>query len=108
MLRPSPARAMLWFTFVESLATILLERGVYFYTHDVLRLSERQNLLLAAAFGVAYVVGALASHGAAVRLGERRLLLAAQAALFALHGGLAFFPQAAALTVCFPLIGLLQ
>jgi MFS family permease len=108
MLRPSRARAMLWFTFIESLATILLERGVYFYTHDVLRLSERQNLLLAAAFGVAYVVGALASHGAAVRFGERRLLLAAQAALFALHGGLAFFPEAAALTVCFPLIGLLQ
>lgn len=108
MLRPSRARAMLWFTFIESLATILLERGVYFYTHDVLRLSERQNLLLAAAFGVAYVAGALASHGAAVRFGERRLLLAAQAALFALHGGLAFFPEAAALTVCFPLIGLLQ
>lgn len=108
MLRLSPARAMLWFTFIESLATILLERGVYFYTHDVLRLSERQNLLLATAFGVAYVVGALASHASAVRLGERRLLLAAQAALLVLHGGLAFFPNAAALAVCFPLIGLLQ
>ncbi|MDQ2643101.1 MAG: MFS transporter [Myxococcota bacterium] len=112
MLRPyatlAPARAMLWFTFIESLATILLERGVYFYTHDILRLGERDNLLLATAFGVAYVVGALASHAAALRLGERRLLLSAQAALFALHVGVAFFPDAATLAVCFPLIGLLQ
>jgi len=108
MHRFSPARAILWFTFVESLATILLERGVYFYTHDVLRLSERENLLLATAFGVAYVSGALASHGAAVRIGERRLLLSAQAALFLLHAGLAFVPDATALALCFPLIGLLQ
>src|SRR5688500_3272957 len=47
--RPSAAHAILFLTFVESLATVLLERGVYFYTHDVLDSSERDNLLLATA-----------------------------------------------------------
>ena len=104
----SPARAILLLSFAESLAAILLERGVYFYTHDILGLSERHNLLLAAAFGVAYVGGALLSQATAARLGERRLLVLSIALLLGVHLTLSSFPTAGVLSVAFPLIGLLQ
>jgi MFS family permease len=108
MSRFSPARAILALTFIESFGTILLERGVYFYTHDVLRMSETQNLWLAVGFGASYVLGALLSHRVAERFGERRLLLASLVLLLAVHAALAARPTRGLLTLCFPLIGLLQ
>jgi MFS family permease len=108
MSRFSPARAILALTFIESFGTILLERGVYFYTHDVLQMSEAQNLWLAAGFGVTYVIGALLSHRVAERFGERRLLVASLVALLAVHVALAAQPTRGLLTICFPVIGLLQ
>jgi MFS family permease len=106
--RPSAAHAILFLTFIESLATVLLERGVYFYTHDVLDSSERDNLLLATAFGVTYVAGALSSHRVAARFGERRLLVGSLVVLLGVHLALSCFPTAVVLAVSFPLIGLLQ
>ncbi len=78
-------------TFLESLGGTLIQRGVYFYAHENLGFSQNQNLWLAFGFGVAYIVGALTSHGAAQRLGERRLLLACLLGLLALHGLLALY-----------------
>jgi Na+/melibiose symporter-like transporter len=65
---------LLVLTFVESLATLFFENGVYFYTHERLAFGERANLALAVVFGLTYVLGALGSHVLSARLGERRTL----------------------------------
>ena len=80
-------RRLLLISFIESFATILVERAVYFFCKYELAFSDRENLWVALAFGAVYVVGAMASHAVARRAGERRLLLwmlAAQAAVHAL------------------------
>lgn len=65
---------ILLITFVESFATICLERGIYFYSVTRLGFSDVMNLWLALAFGLAYVTGALLSHPIASRLKEKRLI----------------------------------
>ena len=87
---------LLAIAFCESFATMLIERGIYFFAHERLEFDDIQNLALALGFGVAYVVGALSSHAVARRLSERRVLLLAlvgQAAVFAVlcvrHGAYA-------------------
>ncbi len=87
-------------TFGESFATMLIERGIYFFAHERLRFDDIENLALALGFGGAYVVGALTSHALARRLTEKRVLLlalVAQAAAFVVlclrHG-----PYAVAIT----------
>jgi len=84
---------LLAIAFCESFATMLIERGIYFFAHERLAFDDVENLALALGFGGAYVVGALSSHAAARRLSEKRLLLLAlsgQAAAFVvlcvLHG----------------------
>ncbi len=62
-------------TFFESAATIFIERGLYFYTHERLGFTGTENLGLALAWGVAYVVGAQLSHRASKRLSEKGLLV---------------------------------
>ena len=77
-------RLLLTFVFLESAASVLIQRSLYFFTHDRLQFSDRQNLLLALGAGVLYVLGALPSHRLARALGQRRavlVLLAAQAAV---------------------------
>ena len=78
--------------FLESLATILVEGAVYFFAHECLGFSNAENLWLALAFGVVYVVGATLSGRISQRLGERRALLAAAAAQVAVFAALALFP----------------
>ncbi len=97
-------------TFIESFATILVERGLYFLTRDRLGFSDPLNLWLALAFGAAYVSGSLISHPLAMRFGEKRLLRAAllsQAALCAVLVGalLGANPPAAVVFVCTALLG---
>lgn len=99
---------LLTLSFVESLGTVLLERGAYFYTHEVLRFSDLANLALALMFGVVYAVGALCSHTLAARLGERRLLLLTLAALLALHVVLAGWPRGVVLVLAYQAVGLVQ
>ena len=65
-------------TFGESFATMLIERGIYFFAHERLRFDDIENLALALGFGGAYVVGALTSHALARRLTEKRVLRLAQ------------------------------
>jgi MFS family permease len=84
--------ALFVLTFLESIAATLIQRGLYFYTHENLGFSETQNLWIAFGFGAVYIVGAFVSHGLSQRFGERRLLLASIAALFGFHSLLALFP----------------
>ena len=76
---------LLAIAFCESFATMLIERGIYFFAHERLAFDDIENLALALGFGAAYVVGALSSHAVARRLTEKRALLLAlvgQAAAF--------------------------
>jgi len=91
--------ALFVITFLESIAATLLQRGLYFYTHEHLGFSENQNLWIAFGFGATYIVGAFASHGLTRRLGERRVLLACLFGLLAIHTLLALFPAAWLLVV---------
>ena len=99
---------LLLITFVESIGTILLERGIYFFTHERLHFSERQNLLLALLFGVFYVGGALSSHRAALRWGEKRLIQTTLYALLVLHVALSFRATGLLIGVAFALLALLH
>jgi len=66
---------LLVFTFIEEFATVLVHRGVYFYTREALSFGENENLLLALCMGAVYVIGALPSHRTAKWLGNRRAVL---------------------------------
>jgi MFS family permease len=69
-------------SFLESFATICVERGGYFYTHDRLSFTLNENLWLAFGFGAFYVAGALLCNRLSKLAGERRLMtlmIAAQA-----------------------------
>jgi hypothetical protein len=108
MVHPGFVGRLLLVTFLESFGTVLLERGIYFFTADRLRYSELENLWLALSFGVAYVAGALASYRLTVRWKERSVLLGALAALLVLHVVLSRDPHSRSVPFLFPLIGLLQ
>jgi hypothetical protein len=102
------ATRLLWVTFVESVGTILLERGIYFYTHERLAYGERENLLIAFTFGVFYVAGALSSHRAAQRFGEKRLLSITLYGLLLVHVVLALHPAGALIPGAFVALALLH
>ena len=101
-------RRLLLMTFFESFATILLERGVYFYSEDRLDFDKSLNLWLALGFGLCYIVGALTSHRIADRLGERRLLLIAITAQGLLHLALVFAVSTPMLFVAMGLAAILN
>lgn len=84
--------ALFILTFLESMAGTLLQRGLYFYTHEHLGFSQNQNLWVAFGFGATYLVGAFKSHAVSKRVGERTLLLGSLLALFCVHSLLALFP----------------
>ncbi len=79
-------RLLLTMAFVESFATICVERGIYFLTETRLGFTPAQNLGMALGFGLAYVGGSLSSHGLARRLGERRALALAVGGQLLVHG----------------------
>jgi hypothetical protein len=93
-----PLGRLLVITFIESFATTLIERGVYFYSHDRLGFTDGENLGLALGFGAAYALGALASHRISHRMSEKRLLVATLIAQFAGFATL-FFSAGATLLV---------
>ncbi len=94
--------------FTASFAAVLLQRGLYFFTHALLGFSQAQNLWFALMFGVAYVAGASASHPVAARFGERRALSTVLLLLATVHVALACFPNALVLSVAFASMALLQ
>lgn len=99
---------MLWLSFIESLGTILIERAIYFFSHERLGYSEAQNLGLALLFGVTYTLGAAVSHGAAQRLGDRRALAISLLLLFALHALMALVPSGVVLALAFASVGFFE
>jgi MFS family permease len=102
-----PVRLLL-LTFLESAGTILLERGLYFYTHGLLAFSEPENLGLALLFGVVYVAGALLSHPLTLRLGEKRTLVLSLLGLLLTHCVLVSRPTAPFIVGAFPFVGFFQ
>ena len=94
--------------FTASFAGTLLQRGAYFYTHQVLRFTQAQNLWLALLIGVTYVAGATTSHPLSARFGERRTLLSVLLLLLSVHLVIAALPSAALLVGILALIGFLQ
>lgn len=106
--RPGFRRLVLVLSFLESFATILLERAIYFFSTEQLGYSERENLLLALGFGVTYTAGAALSHGLSSRLRELRALAWTLAALLVLHLWLALAPGGAQLVIGFALVGLFE
>jgi hypothetical protein len=101
-------RLLLLLTFIESFATILFERGVYFFTHKVLAFSVTENLWLALVFGCVYVVGALGSHALTRFARERTVLLAAVGGQVVACAGLAFWPTPAGMFVGAVVLGMLN
>ncbi|WP_432797139.1 MFS transporter [Poriferisphaera sp. WC338] len=98
---------LLIITFIESFATILLERGVYFYTKDILHFSELQNLLIALMFGILYIIGALNSHKIATRWTEKRVLLASITGLTIIAAILSLIALPLLFVISFAIIGIL-
>ena len=94
-------------TFLESFATILVEKAAYFYCHNRLGFSDAANLSLALAFGAAYVVGAMSSGRLAGRIGERRTLLAAVGAQLGVFAAMGTWPVAAVIFAGSAAMGLL-
>jgi MFS family permease len=101
-------KSVLWLSFVESFATILIERAIYFFSHERLGYSETQNLALALLFGVTYTLGAATSHRAARRVGDRKALAATLACLLVLHVLMALAPSGAMLAVTFAAVGFFE
>ncbi len=82
---------LLFITFIESFATILVERGVYFYSHARLHFDDTNNLWLALGIGAFYVIGALNSHRLARRWSEKQFLTILLICHVAAHVSLAVF-----------------
>jgi MFS family permease len=95
-------------SFVESFATIVLERGIYFYSHERLGFSEANNLWLALCFGALYALGALSSHRLTRRVSERTALALCLAGLLVLHAAVTIWPSGVVLVLGFTLVGLLE
>ena len=101
-------RRILWLSFIESVATIAIERAIYFFSHERLAYTEVQNLALALVFGATYTAGARVSHAAARRFGDRRALASSMLVLLALHVLMAALPHGAVLAVSFAAVGFFE
>ncbi len=98
-------RLIILITFIESFVSAIVERGVMFYAEHELGFSQSQTLWLALLFGAAYVAGALISHRAAGRLGERQWLVLLIVAHIVLHLAMAMDPSTSALFILNTLLG---
>ena len=83
---------LLLLTFLESIASAMVQRGIYFYTHKQFDFSDTLNLTLAIATGATYVAGALASHHLARRMREKPLLVVSLAGQLLCHVALFAWP----------------
>jgi MFS family permease len=83
--------ALFILTVLESIAATLIQRGLYFYTHEHLGFSQNQNLWIAFGFGMVYVGGAFVSHSASKRWSERGLLFGCLLGLLLLHAVMALW-----------------
>jgi MFS family permease len=97
---------LLLITFFESFATILDERGSYFFCKERLGFGSSENLWLALTFGGGYVFAAWRAHWLAVRIGERRQLIGVVALLVCVHAWLYFCVSPVVVFVAMGLLGL--
>jgi hypothetical protein len=95
-------------TFTTSLAATMLQRGAYFFTHDIRGFSQAQNLWLALFVGVTYIGGAYNSQRVTVRFGERRTLVSILGALAGLHVLLAYISSSVFLVGTLAVVAWLQ
>ncbi len=98
-------RLIIVITFIESFVSAIVERGVMFYAEHELNFSQSQTLWLALLFGAAYVAGALFSHRAAKKFGERRWLVLLIVTHIALHLAMAMDPGVQTLFIFNTLLG---
>jgi MFS family permease len=101
-------RLILLLTFLESFASVLVQRGCYFASKAHLRFAENDNLWLAFVMGLCYVTGSLVSHAATQRWGERRVLLSVLGLQIAVCIATMWQPAPTLLFVGIGLIGLLH
>ena len=101
-------RLLLILTFLQSAATILLERGLYFYTESRLHFSDIENLILALLFGTMYAAGALNSHRITASRGEKPTLRAILLGLLLLMSLMLLSPGRLIIWGGFAGIGLLE
>lgn len=101
-------RLLIPLTFIQSFATVLLERGLYFYTEGKLEFSDTQNLALALCFGSMYTAGALLSHGITRKRGERPTLQAIFIGLMVLNFTIVLQPTMVVVWGGFAGIGFLE
>ncbi|MEM8738113.1 MAG: MFS transporter [Planctomycetota bacterium] len=101
-------RLLLALSFIQSFATVLLERGLYFYTEERLAFTDAQNLTLALVFGLTYAAGALGSHKFTARRGERPTLRAVLLGLLLLQTLIALRTSPVVVWLGFAGIGLLE
>jgi len=90
---------LLWITFAASISTVVVTRGIYFFTKSQLTFSQAENLWLALVFGVVYVVGAMLSHRLTVEFGERRLLMLLVIGHVVGYGAVAIWKTAAMIVI---------
>lgn len=98
-------RLIILIAFLESFVSAMVERGISFYAEHELGFTQSQNLLLSLLFGAAYVVGALGSHRASHRLGERAWLIVMVLTHIALHLVLALEPGTVMVFILTTLLG---
>ncbi len=99
-----PLRLLL-VTFIESIATIFIERGEMFLTRDRLHFSDPANLWLALLFGLTYCIGSFSSHRVTHRVGERRMVLASLAVQVAICTGMGLLLHPAVIFIGSGLLG---
>lgn len=90
---------VLFITACESFASILIQRGVYFYAEDKLGWNDADNLWLALSLGSVYVVSAVVSHRVSDRFGERPVLVAALSGQLFCYAALLIQPDGVVLAV---------
>ena len=84
---------------VTGLASTMLIISIFFYTEKRFGWKMRQNLLLAAVEGLAYITGSLAANFISRRFGRRNSLLAIYALLAAIAAVGVFYPTPKVVTI---------
>jgi MFS family permease len=98
-------RLLVLMTFLESYATIIVERGLYFFTDQQLQFTVVMNLAVALSLGAAYVLGAMVSHRLAEPFGERRMIGLCIVGQLAVHLVMAIWPTTLSMFIGATLIG---
>jgi len=92
--------------FMESMAAVLVGRGLFFYTQNRLGFTDGENLGLAVSASAIYVIAAMVSHRVAKRFSERRLMAATVAGQILSYATLIASPGSVTIVVANAALGL--